>query len=147
MFKKAIVCVDGSEASLKAVEAAKEFFERGVFEKITLVSVVSPSSEAFMPSWDIDRKRSLVDQEKEEKTEYAKKVIDQALAIMGKSDKIGTYIDTGFPGDVIITYAIKNDYDCILVGNRGFGGLKRMFLGSVSTQLVQTAQCPVIVIK
>ncbi|KAL8105430.1 universal stress protein PHOS32-like isoform X1 [Apium graveolens] len=37
--------------------------------------------------------------------------------------------------------------DCLVIGNRGFGKLKRAIMGSVSNYVVNTAHCPVTVVK
>ncbi len=34
----------------------------------------------------------------------------------------------------------------LVVGSRGYGPLRRVLLGSVSTQLVKSAPCPVLVV-
>ncbi len=35
----------------------------------------------------------------------------------------------------------------IVVGNRGLGGFGRLAMGSTSTQVIQEAHCPVVVVK
>ncbi|KAK1350704.1 Usp domain-containing protein [Heracleum sosnowskyi] len=37
--------------------------------------------------------------------------------------------------------------DCLVIGNRGFGKLKRAIMGSVSNYVVNSAHCPVTVVK
>ena len=43
------------------------------------------------------------------------------------------------------TLADQEDIDAMVVGSRGYGPLRRVMLGSVSTRLVRNASCPVIV--
>lgn len=43
------------------------------------------------------------------------------------------------------TLADQEDIDIMVVGSRGYGPLRRVLLGSVSTRLVRNASCPVIV--
>jgi len=142
MFKKALVGVDGTESSLKAVVAAKELLEKGVFEEVTLLSVIAPASSVGVAEAVI-----YIPQVSENLFENAKRVLEDTLAATGDHEKINTHIEAGIPGDVIIGMAKRDGYDAILVGSRGFSGVKRLFLGSVSTQVVQSAECPVFVIR
>ena len=41
----------------------------------------------------------------------------------------------------------KNKYDIIVIGSRGRGAIKEMFLGSVSNYVIHTAKIPVLVVK
>ncbi|CDO98772.1 unnamed protein product [Coffea canephora] len=41
----------------------------------------------------------------------------------------------------------KIPLDCIVIGNRGLGKLKRAIMGSVSNYVVNNASCPVTVVK
>ena len=47
----------------------------------------------------------------------------------------------------IVDYADKSNVDLIIVGTRGRSGLKRMLLGSVASEVVKHAGCPVLIIK
>ena len=47
----------------------------------------------------------------------------------------------------IVDYADKLDVDLIIVGTRGRSGLNRMLLGSVASEVVKYADCPILIIK
>ncbi len=55
-------------------------------------------------------------------------------------------LDEG-PAGAILQYAKKNSIDLIVTGSRGLGGLKGLFLGSVSHKLIEDAKCPCLVVK
>jgi nucleotide-binding universal stress UspA family protein len=50
------------------------------------------------------------------------------------------------PADAILDVAEQVGADLIVVGSRGFGFTKRLFLGSVSTRLAHHAQCSVLIV-
>lgn len=56
----------------------------------------------------------------------------------------GQVVDTHSPASAILDAA--KDADLIVVGSRGHGGFPGLHLGSVSTQVVAHAQCPVLVV-
>jgi len=39
------------------------------------------------------------------------------------------------------------DADLIVIGSRGFGGLRRALLGNVADSVVRHAHCPVLVVR
>ena len=66
-------------------------------------------------------------------------------------EKIGVQASTkllrGHPGMKIVQYAKDENFDLIIMGNRGLSGISRFFMGSVSHYVVDHAQCPVTIIK
>jgi nucleotide-binding universal stress UspA family protein len=54
-------------------------------------------------------------------------------------------MDAGDPAEEIVDEAATGDYDVVVVGSRELGALGRLVLGSVSTEVVARAPCPVLV--
>lgn len=67
------------------------------------------------------------------------KAVDERLAATGRA----LY---GAPGPVIVEACEEVGADLLVAGSRGYGPVRRALLGSVSTQLVHRAPCPVLVV-
>jgi nucleotide-binding universal stress UspA family protein len=50
-------------------------------------------------------------------------------------------------GSAIVDYAERENVDLIVIGSRGRRGFKKMLLGSVASDVVTYAYCPVMVVK
>lgn len=53
----------------------------------------------------------------------------------------------GDPAQAILDYVDKNSISLIVMGSRGLSTVKRVFLGSVSSRVVQEARVPVLIVK
>ena len=51
------------------------------------------------------------------------------------------------PGYDIVQYSKKHRIDLIVIGARGLGGIKEIFLGSVSNYVVHKSKIPVMIVK
>ncbi len=62
---------------------------------------------------------------------------------------ISKIIGGGVPGFDIVRFAHnkKNNFDMIVIGSRGRGAAKEIFLGSVSNYVVHKSKLPVLVVK
>jgi nucleotide-binding universal stress UspA family protein len=54
-------------------------------------------------------------------------------------------MEDGDPAEEILAEAKAGGYDLVVVGSRGLGPVGRLLLGSVSTEVVENARCPVLV--
>jgi nucleotide-binding universal stress UspA family protein len=55
--------------------------------------------------------------------------------------------ERGDPAPTLINAAHRGEYDLMLVGHRGLGGLRGLFLGSTAKQVATEAPCPVLVLR
>ena len=72
---------------------------------------------------------------------------ERADALRRHGLSVETSIESGHAADVLIDRATESFTDLIVVGSRGLGPVARIVLGSVSTDLVDHARCPVLVVR
>ena len=86
----------------------------------------------------------LNDAERDQAQHIAASVVERAkkLGVEASSD-----VRQGDPADEICAAAAAIDAAVIVVGTHGWGSLKRLFLGSVSTRVVHEAPCAVLVVR
>lgn len=138
-----VVGVDGSGHSQRALEwATLEAAMRGV--PLTILSVRQVAQDPWVASAMAHPGEG--EPEADFQREMAQGMADKALAALGDGERPKVIIkaSAGVPADELIRASA--DADMEVVGSRGAGGFARLRLGSVSTQLVHHAQCPVVVI-
>lgn len=57
--------------------------------------------------------------------------------------RVNRILKSGKPGPEIIRYAAEQNIDLVLMPTHGYGGLKRLLLGSVTSAVLHEARCPV----
>lgn len=144
MFKKILVCSDGSNHSLDAVACAAELSN---IHKAALtllhVCALPTVSEPFpgAPSLNGPAVDAYVRQ-------MHTAVIERALPFI---KKVGACCEikeeVGNPADVIARVANQQEYDLIVLGSRGVSTDKAEKLGSVCHSVIHNASCPVLVVR
>ena len=61
--------------------------------------------------------------------------------------RFSTKLLEGRPADKIVEIAKQESFDLIVIGSRGLGGIKEIFLGSVSDRVADESHCPVLIVK
>jgi len=112
-----LVCVDGSDHSVKALNYAGELAQK-MNSKITLLNV---------------QERRLHDVSPTAAEELSNRIISKSLDALGKKKlKVDKKSQFGVPSNAIVEVAEKGNYDLIVLGSRGLGTIDRFLLGSVS---------------
>jgi nucleotide-binding universal stress UspA family protein len=70
--------------------------------------------------------------------------VDKVAGEIGETPEITVTIGTGDAAEELVR--ASQDADMLVVGSRGGGGFARLLMGSVSSQAVHHASCPVVVI-
>ncbi len=154
---KILACTDGSEQSRKALREAATIAEKLENAQVTVIYV--DNKRPMVPSWAMgwakeqsyspgdlqNRVRELEEKIKEKKQ---KKVFEEAEKIFQEKNLIITTIfREGHPATNIIDEASQHHYDMVVMGNRGLGGLRKLFLGSVSNVVAHEVSTSVLIVK
>jgi nucleotide-binding universal stress UspA family protein len=134
---KIVVGIDGSPAAARALDwALDEARLRGCALQVmyafpALVSFAGTTAHEYYPQV-----------EKE-----AREVFDRALATLPADPGVPVErtLVAGSPAGQLIE--ASHGAALLVVGSRGIGGFRGMLIGSVSTQCVHHAHCPVVVVK
>jgi nucleotide-binding universal stress UspA family protein len=155
-FKKILVALDGSENSIRASHAALELAEKLKADLIVFRAIIPP---ALYYHTEISSEGAVIEPPTHEKEidlylEYARRVgrgiVDGTVS---EAKKRGITVKADIPEttssvvETIVSQAVKENADLIVVGTRGLGGFKKLLLGSVSSGVVGHAHCPVLVIR
>jgi nucleotide-binding universal stress UspA family protein len=131
------LAIDGSPASAKALEFVLTTFQpdrsTGKGGRVSIhVSVVH-----VMPFMKYPEVR-----------EAGRKLVDQNVQKLVKAGFTAEPVcQLGKPAEEIMEFAAKHHADLIVMGAKGLDAVSRFFLGSVSTRVVQYANCSVLVVR
>jgi nucleotide-binding universal stress UspA family protein len=137
-----VVGIDGSHHSTRALEWA---LKEGVLAQAPVtVLTVHPVPASPWTGNPVLVERDPEDQEKlfHAAEELTQKVASQLGESRPPSVKIRAV--SGFPAKALIE--ASRDADLVVVGSRGAGGFAKLMMGSISSQVVEHAPCPVVVV-
>lgn len=149
-FKRILVPLDGSKNSFRAL---KESVNLAKFTNSQIVGIyVIPEDISSLPLIELLEPLSSIHPSGFQKKifKFAQRIIEDAKEICAKNRiKFSGQILEGNPGYDIVQFAKsgKNRIDLIVIGSRGKNPTKEIFLGSVSSYVVQKSKCPVMIVK
>jgi len=150
-FARILVCVDGSEPSIKAAGHAIEIAKKHDAQLIALNVIVSQlgyaySSGAFGLAGTPGAMNDLLNKAKQEAKKWFDEVEKKATA-QGVKVRAEIVASPTSVVPAIVDYAEKNKVDLIVTGTKGRSGFTKLLIGSVASGVVTYASCPVMVVK
>jgi nucleotide-binding universal stress UspA family protein len=138
-----IVGIDGSSHSVRALEwALNEAASKHA--RLTVLTVHSVA----VSGWSGNPILAPGDAEDQERArQAAEEMTLKAASQLGEAKPASVTVRAiiGFPAEVLIK--ASGDADLLVVGSRGAGGFTKLIMGSVSSQVVHHARCPVVVVR
>jgi len=130
---KILLAYDGFEHSRHALEETAKLAADG-HGRVTILSVVPPDARASKAGGHVGMRP------------HAHEDVARAHEYLHeRSIESEMKMDDGDPAEQILAEAKAGGYDLVVVGSRGLGPVGRLLLGSVSTEVVEHAPCPVLV--
>ena len=144
MFKKILVCIDGSERSIKAAVIGAELANVHKAGLTLLHTCQLPTPREPFPGAPKFALPLLNQYEKDIKEAVLARTVPSIQAIGQGYDVLE---ETGDPVEVIVRVADSRGFDLIVMGGRNMSVDKAAQLGSVSHGVLCRAHCPVLVIR
>lgn len=140
-MKPIMLATDGSptaeEATKEAIKLAKLFGTKLLIVTAWDLPYSSLGYAAVPPVGDLMKVSK----------DRADKVSEEAAArAKAAGVSVQTFVLRGFPVEEICIAAKKFSPEIVVVGSHGWGPMKRMIFGSVSTGVLHHATCPVLVV-
>lgn len=153
MFKKILVAFDGSEPSKHALNHAVEVAKKFQAD-IKIISVVPRVMMPVFPDEGFGAAPISAAQEfgeyQEKMTDFYENALNEAESRIEEESpelKVETVLKEGRPSSTIVETAEEDDFDLIVIGSRGLGGITGWILGSTSRRVVESCTKPILVVK
>jgi nucleotide-binding universal stress UspA family protein len=136
-IRRILVPLDGSKNSYRGLDTAI-YLARQCGATLTGLFVMSIYPKSFVPiTYD---KKYLIKAAREFMETAKKRAAQNGIVFVGKTA-------IGNESSEIVDFSTKNKFDIIVIGARGLGSVKEVFLGSVSNAVVHKSKIPVLVVK
>src|SRR5262245_61532508 len=146
MYKHILVSTDGSEVARKGVDHGLSL-AKSVGAKVTIVTVTERFPIYAAPDW-IPGPTVMAEYEAGQK-EAATTVLADVKAA---ADRLGVdaepvHVPQAQPAEAIIATANKRHCDLIVMASHGRRGLRRLLLGSQTSEVLVSSPVPVLVVR
>jgi len=150
LFEKVLYSTDFSPLAEYSLDYVKKLKEAGAKEVI-VVHVVDDISIELPDGADLLREKELFKILPEIDQEYVTSIVERLEAIKQKLEieglSVKLYLKYGNIPRQIVEVADEENVKLIVMGAHGKGLLTEIILGSVSTDVIRNANCPVLIVK
>lgn len=150
MFKKILVCLDGSEIAERIIPIVRGEALAHKSEVI-LLRVVNPPDDRTLgvPGFPaVPFHTSAMPEQLKKEYDMAEAYLQRvAQPISEQGIQVEREIIIGSPGSAIVGYADDTDIDLIAIASHGHSGLRNVLLGSVAEYIVRESGLPILIIK
>ena len=146
---KVLIATDGSEGAVAAAQQALRLMAPDASVLVLAVAETPGGSAAGLDSGFGGgvADPEVIEVEWQAGQTHAEDAVRRTVERLGPRAGIESRIEAGDPATAICEVAREAGADVVVVGSRGHGFLRRAFLGSICSHVVQHAPCPVLVVR
>ena len=143
-FRSILAAVDGSDQSMRAIDAAISLAAKYESLLTALYVIHIPFGERLYPrvAWYEQFIKEIVKETSEWSADIQRRGREKRVPIELKMSETNESVFRE-----ITRYARENGTELIVVGSRGKSDLEKFFLGSVAAGVLAVAPCPVLVVR
>ena len=141
-FRRILVAVDGSDHAERALREAVDIAaSQGA--ALTVITVVTPAPLPVLAGpYAVPFPR-----EPEELEQEGRAILERAVAPAPEEIPLATAVYHGSPGPAVVERIADGDHDLVVVGSRGRGAIRSLFLGSVSHYVLHHSPTAVLIVR
>jgi nucleotide-binding universal stress UspA family protein len=142
MFRKVLVCLDGSGLAEQTLPYATEVAKRFGSSMVLLQVLHVPSSLAAASAQGAE---SVIEEEMRRLAFDARTYLEQVAAGLRDAGIPADAVTVeGTPGDAIVEYATTHEVDLIAIATHGRRNIGRLVFGSVADHVIRNSGIPVL---
>lgn len=142
MPRDVLIGYDGSDNAKLALRQAVEIAQ-SANARLTVMSVIPDVAATVQGAWLAGANAQQLEQEM---TEQVSATLEEAIAQVPEEVPVTKMLGHGHAGPALIAAIEEQGCDLVVVGTRGRGAVKSLFLGSVTEHLVTHSTVPIVVV-
>jgi nucleotide-binding universal stress UspA family protein len=149
LIRKVLVAVDGSQNSERALDFALDLAEKFV-ANVTVLNVSESPAMGAVPMEPTTVSGDSMVIFSNDLRKFHEEILSKAVA-HAKTVKpdvaVSSELREGDPALEVVAAAKEGGFDVVVVGHRGQGRLRELFMGSISEKVAHLAPCPVVIVR
>lgn len=150
-MRKILVAIDGSESCNKAAKEAKELALL-CKSSVTFITVVDRDFRIIKSQEEFETLEEDIKKKKIESEDFLIKCNEIYKKCENSLEEEGLLINNvvkegGHPAEVICNYAEENNFDLIVMADKGESNIKKFLLGSTTEKVIRHSKTSILVVK
>ena len=149
MIRNVLVAVDGSENSDRALDFALDLAEK-YGAAVTVLNVSESPAMGAVPFEPTTVSGESMVVFAKDLRRFHEEILSKAVAHAGEVKPnvvVSSKLREGDPALEIVAEAKEAGFDVVVVGHRGLGRVRELFLGNISEKVAHLALCPVVIVR